>query len=234
MTPHRDAAPMQSGHRPKPPGFPLLCAVLIGGLVAGCADDATQEAGEPGHASPATAAQAPVATPTAPSQPVAPAPSQGPDPTTSPAGTDAPSPTIGNSSGDATRTDGNAILREVRTGEHAGADRVTFEFEGEGLPAWQVEYVDKPVRDCGSGDAVPVAGDGWLEIRFTGAQAHTDAGEPTSGPRRQTVDHPVMREVVRTCDFEAHVTYVVGVGSPNAYTPRVMASPSRLVIDIAH
>lgn len=60
-----------------------------------------------------------------------------------------------------------------------------------------------------------------------GAQAHTDAGVPTSGPRRRTVNQPVMLELVRTCDFEGHVTWVVGVGSPNAYTPQVMAAPSR-------
>ena len=83
-------------------------------------------------------------------------------------------------------------------------------------------------------DVVPVAGDAWLQIRFIGAQAHTEAGEPTSGPRRRVVDQPVMRELVRTCDFEGQVTWVLGVASPNAYTPRVLAAPSRLVIDISH
>ncbi|MCA1715064.1 MAG: hypothetical protein LC715_08165, partial [Gammaproteobacteria bacterium] len=94
--------------------------------------------------------------------------------------------------------------------------------------------VDRPVRDCGSGEPVPVAGDAWLQIRFSGANAHTEAGEGTSGPRRRAVNLLVLRELVRICDFEAEVAWVAGVGSPNRYTPRVLSDPSRLVIDIAH
>lgn len=126
------------------------------------------------------------------------------------------------------------VLRAVRTGTQPGADRIVFEFDGKGVPAWQVEYVDRPVHDCGSGDAVPVAGDAWLQVRFTGAQAHTDAGAATGGPRRRPLAQTIARELVRTCDFEGEVTWVIGVARPNAYTPRVFSAPSRLVIDIAH
>lgn len=129
---------------------------------------------------------------------------------------------------------GSSTLREVRVGRHAGADRLVFEFEGRGMPAFKLEYVDRPVRDCGTGDPVPVAGDGWLEIAFTGAQAHTEAGEGTSGPRRRRIDQPVVRELVRTCDFEGHVTWIAGVSSPNRYTASVLSNPARLVIDVAH
>ena len=128
----------------------------------------------------------------------------------------------------------SAILRELRVGRHAEADRLVFEFEGQGTPAFKLEYVDRPVRDCGTGDPVPVAGDAWLEIAFTGAQAHTEAGEGTSGPRRRSVDQPVVLELVRTCDFEGHVTWVAGVSTPNRYTARVLADPARLVVDVAH
>ena len=55
------------------------------------------------------------------------------------------------------------ILRAVRVGLQPHAERVVFEFNDTKLPAWQVEYVDRPVRDCGSGDAVPVAGEAWLQ-----------------------------------------------------------------------
>jgi hypothetical protein len=119
-------------------------------------------------------------------------------------------------------------------GEHPGSDRLVFEFDSVGLPAWRVEYVDRPVRDCGTGDAVAVAGDAWLEIRFSGAQAHTQDGAATSGPRRRAVAQPILRELVRVCDFEGEVTWVAGVARANPYTPRGLAGPSRLVIDIAH
>lgn len=126
------------------------------------------------------------------------------------------------------------MLRAVRAGRHAGADRLVFEFDTPGLPAWHAEYVDRPVRDCGSGEAVPVAGDAWLQIRFTGARAHTDKGESTSGPRRRALAHKVVRELVRTCDFEGEVTWVAGVARPNAYRVQTLSKPSRLVVEIVH
>ena len=166
-----------------------------------------------------------VAVPSTPASP-------GPTPKSDPA---RPASTVGPSSAAATNsTDPTPILRAVRTGQQPGVDRLVFEFDSPGMPAWRVEYVDRPVRDCGSGDAVPVAGDAWLQIRFTGAQAHTEEGAATSGPRRRPLAQPIARELVRTCDFEGEVTWVVGVARPNPYTANAMSAPSRLVIDIAH
>lgn len=127
-----------------------------------------------------------------------------------------------------------ALLRSVRAASQEGFDRVVFEFEGTTLPGYQVEYVDKPVRQCGSGDAVEVAGDGWLEVRLTPAQAHTEAGEATVEERERSLTLPVLRELESTCDFEAHVTWVLGVASPNRYRVLELSSPARLVIDIQH
>lgn len=237
MKRHPQATTVQrGGERRTSPSLSLLCALLLAGLGAGCERGVAPSETETRDPNRQPSAEVPASdAPAASPRPPAPAPSAAPDAALPPTGSDAPAPTIGKSSADATRTDaGTTILRAVRTGEHAGSERLAFEFDGAGLPAWQVEYVDRPLRDCGSGEPVPVAGDAWLQVQFVGAQAHTDAGEPTSGPRRRTVNQSVMRELVRTCDFEGHVTWVVGVASPNAYTPRVMAAPSRLVIDIAH
>ena len=126
------------------------------------------------------------------------------------------------------------MLRAVRSGKQPGADRLVFEFEGAGLPGWQAEYVDSPVRACGSGDPVPVSGAAWLQVRFNGARAHTDQGKPAGGPPRRALAQPVARELVRTCDFEGEVTWVVGVARPAHFTAKPLSAPSRLVIDLAH
>ena len=126
------------------------------------------------------------------------------------------------------------ILRDVRIGQHEDFDRIVFEFDSEGLPQWHVAYLDGPPADCGTGAEVPLAGDATLQVRFSGANAHTEAGESTSGPRRRAVGQPSLRELVRTCDFEAEVTWVAGVAGRKAYRPRVLVEPSRLVLDIAH
>jgi len=45
---------------------------------------------------------------------------------------------------------------------------------------------------------------------------------------------PVLSELELTCDFEAVVTWVLGVESPNRYRIRELNGPPRLVIDIKH
>ena len=126
------------------------------------------------------------------------------------------------------------MLRAVRSGKQPAADRLVFEFDGNGLPAWQVEYLDGPARDCGSGDAVRLAGVAFLQVRFTGGRAHTDQGKPAAGPQRRALALPVARELVRTCDFEGEVTWVLGVSRPALFSAKALGTPSRLVIDLAH
>ena len=127
-----------------------------------------------------------------------------------------------------------ALLVDVRAAQHEGFDRTVFEFAGDALPAYHVEYVDKPVRQCGSGAVVPVAGDGWLHVRFSGANAHTEAGEATVGFRERATNLTNLLEIESICDFEAEVGWVLGVRSPNHYRVIELSSPTRLVVDIRH
>lgn len=212
--------------------YALLTAVLGLGALAGCSKQqpanvttpAPQDTPGVQSTAPAPAVDAPAAPPMA---------AQLPPPGSSAATVAAPSPRP--ASGPAIgRSIQQPILRAVRIGVQPHAERVVFEFNDTKLPAWQVEYVDRPVRDCGSGDAVPVAGEAWLQVRFTGAQAHTEKGASSGGPRRRALAQPIARELVRTCDFEGEVTWVVGLARPNGYTAKSMTSPYRLVIDIAH
>lgn len=118
----------------------------------------------------------------------------------------------------------------VRTGRHDGFDRLVLEFDV-ATPRWKAEYVDKPVRRCGSGEAVPVAGDGWLELRLEPSRAHTEAGAPTT-PRESTPNLPNLLEIERTCDFEAVTTWVLGVRAPNPFRVFTLDAPPRIVVDV--
>ena len=129
---------------------------------------------------------------------------------------------------------GAAILKEVRTAQHGNYDRVVFEFAGAEMPSYHIEYIDKPVRACGSGNVVPLAGDGWLEIRFFPANAHTEEGKPTVENRERAPNHKIIKELKSTCDFEANVEWVLGVSSPNKYRVLELKNPTRLVVDIKH
>ena len=124
-------------------------------------------------------------------------------------------------------------LIDVRSARHAGFDRVVFEFDG-AVPGDHLEYVDNPVRRCGSGDPTAVAGDGWLEVRLTPADAHDTEGKALIAVRERQLDHAVLKELEQTCYFEAHVTWVLGLASPNHFRVLELSAPPRLVVDVKH
>jgi hypothetical protein len=128
----------------------------------------------------------------------------------------------------------SVVMAYVRSARHEGSDRVVFEFLGDQLPSYKIEYIDKPVRACGSGDEIPLAGDAWLSVRFTGAQAHAPEGDATipMRDRTQSPNLPVVKDLKLVCDFEAEVEWVMGVATPNKYRILELKKPTRLVVDI--
>lgn len=124
-------------------------------------------------------------------------------------------------------------LREVRSARNEGFDRVVFQFDGDQVPGYHLEYLDKPALKCGSGDPTVVAGQGWLQVRIQPARAHENA-QVTVADRERKPGLPVLQELELTCDFEAEVTWVLGVRSPNKYRVLELHQPTRLVVDLQH
>lgn len=128
-------------------------------------------------------------------------------------------------------------LREVRAFSHEVFDRVVWEFDDLNVPGYHLEYVDRPVRECGSGEVVEVAGEGWLRVRLEPARAHEFIGERaqvTVRDRDRRYDFPILRQLTIICDFEAQVEWVLGVSSPNRYRVTELHEPARLVVDVLH
>ncbi|MDQ3822989.1 MAG: hypothetical protein M3321_07105, partial [Actinomycetota bacterium] len=145
------------------------------------------------------------------------------------AGTD---PVVAGASGAAT-----ALLERVALGRHEGYDRVVFQFRNV-VPGYRVEYVEPPLREDGSGDRVDVSGTAFVVVRMepaSGFDLEVPEGELVyTGPRRLSgVDAgaSVVREVVRTGDFEAVLTWAVGVSDRVDFRVRTLSSPHRLVVD---
>jgi hypothetical protein len=122
-------------------------------------------------------------------------------------------------------------LTDVRAGHHPGFDRVVFEFRGP-VPRHQVRYVDQLVQDA-SGEPVSVAGGADLEVVFQGAKAHDQNGTPTVSPRRFSPHLPAVQEVAQLGDFEAVVSYGIGVDRRRPLEVTTLSGPSRLVIDVS-
>lgn len=129
---------------------------------------------------------------------------------------------------------GPARVVDVRTARNEGFDRVVLQIDGARVPGYRVEYVDRPVRQCGSGNPVEIAGQGALAITLNGAAAHDDRGNATVADRERRLNLPVMRELEFTCDFEGQVQVVVGVAAPNRYRVIELSNPTRLAVDVQH
>lgn len=126
------------------------------------------------------------------------------------------------------------VLTALRTGTHPGYERVTVEIGGEATraPGYRVEYIDRPLRECGSGRQIHPIGDGWLELRIEPAAAHTEAGQATLESAPIDVDGPLLLRIYRTCDFEGVVTLVLALAAPNPYRVATLTDPTRIVLDV--
>jgi hypothetical protein len=227
-------------------GFVLSClmAGTIALLATACDDDGSTAT--PSATPPPSPSAAPSPSPT----PAAPAPtplaSPAPQPSASPTATATPGRVDGTvAPQNAGATDpvtikanpdppsGIATLVDVRIGAHpeeGGWDRIVFEFR-DVLPAGAVAYVPSVIA-CGSGAPVTLPGQARLVARFTGAQAHDDAGRSTIV--RTSVPGPgaAIVEARQVCDFEGHVEWAIGVVGVQRFKVTLLDAPRRVVIDV--
>ena len=130
------------------------------------------------------------------------------------------------------------VLRDVETmagaSSGAGYDRVVFEFAGDSVPGYDVEYTTAPVRRCGSGSPVALAGAGRLVVRFEPARAHDEQGNPSPAERERATGLPTLKDMKLVCDFEGQVEWVLGVAAAAPYRVSETTGPARLVVDIRH
>ena len=132
-----------------------------------------------------------------------------------------------------------AFLTAVRAGRHAGFDRVVWTFDG-ALPAYRVAYVERPITEDGSGTPIEVRGGATLQIILTPASGTDLDGEQVrtvyEGPERidgAQAGTSVVEEIVLTGDFEATLSWVIGVDRHAAFSVTELSDPTRVVVDIA-
>lgn len=118
-------------------------------------------------------------------------------------------------------------LTAVRTGEHAGYDRVVFQFAG-AVPKYSVTRVSAVYHDP-KGTRVPLAGQGYLHVVLagvTGEPAKLAAAEP---------GYPQLLTVAPAGYFEGVASFGIGLASKSG-TVHVftLKAPARLVVDVSH
>jgi hypothetical protein len=137
----------------------------------------------------------------------------------------------------ATATD-TALLERIAVGRHEGYDRIVFQFRGDGLPGYRVEYAEPPFAEDGSGNPISVDGKAFVVVRMepaSGFDLNTDEGQVVyKGPKRidgSTAGTSVVQQLVRTGDFEAVLGWVIGLEEKVDFRVTTAGSPSRLIVD---
>lgn len=130
-----------------------------------------------------------------------------------------------------------AYLTDVRLAGHDGFDRFVLELDGGEPPAHRIGYVDPPIRQDGSGRPVEVDGGAVLEVRLTPATGVdlTSAEPVETYPGPDSVEAPyvdVVTEAVAVSDFEAQLTWAIGVDERRPFAVAFFEDPLRLVVDV--
>ncbi len=118
------------------------------------------------------------------------------------------------------------------------SDRVIFSFrEAAPGPGYNISYepAETAKAEDGSGNPIEIDGSAFLVVRLTPAMTAEIVGEQVqpsyTGPRKLTpAGTSFVRQVAKTGDFEAVVTWVIGLDEERPFT--ATASPSELVVEL--
>ena len=132
-----------------------------------------------------------------------------------------------------------AVLTAIRVAKQDGYDRVVLEFDRP-FGGYSVGYVDAVTRDP-SDEPIQLQGKAFLRVVVQGATTdngfQAGAGNPPAqyrGPLRATPMLPAVQEVAGAGDFEATLSFGVGVAAKTGFRVQVLKNPARLVLDVSH
>lgn len=122
-----------------------------------------------------------------------------------------------------------AFVDAVRTGTHAGYDRVTIEFNnGEPGSVDMSQHNGTTFTQGASGQQVTLQGSTGLLVIMHGADEHT----AYSGSTDIKAGYSVLLELRQVEDFEGTVQWGLGLSKSACYRAFFLTNPARLVIDI--
>jgi hypothetical protein len=199
----------------------LAAIVVLAFALAGCGSGSNDN----GAASPATTSTSPTTTSTSP-----------PSMQTIPACMPSPSASTSPKKSSANENREMMYLTDVSLDREECSAKVTFAFEQQAPgPGYDVSYqpADTAKIEDASGNPIEIAGDAFLVVKLSPAMTAKIDGDqvvPTyTGPRRIPGTDPIT-EVVKTGDFEAVVTWVIGLDSKRSFMTHT--SDSQLIVEI--
>jgi hypothetical protein len=135
-----------------------------------------------------------------------------------------------------------AYLTSVHVRQTSCGDRIVFAFRDDArkAPGFRIAYEPAATAlvEDGSGAHVDAAGPAYLVMRLEPAATAQVTGDSLTftytGPRRLRPDGGrFVRDVVKSGDFEAVVSWVIGLPEERPFTVSTASSPPRLILDVA-
>lgn len=124
-------------------------------------------------------------------------------------------------------------LTDIRIAGHPGSDRIVWQFD-DGLPEVELRQGIPPFTTDPAGQPLPVEGEAFLQIVFHGASRGGLDGPITyDGPTDFDPMLPELWQVRMAGDFEATMTFILGLVSPPCYDLFTLTGPTRVVLDLA-
>ncbi|MCQ4613372.1 AMIN-like domain-containing (lipo)protein [Corynebacterium pseudogenitalium] len=123
-------------------------------------------------------------------------------------------------------------LQDVRVGSHETYDRVVFEFSGDGLPGYRIQYTDKALQQA-SGHELAVSGNDILEVLIEGTPMDRLPSNPdliSAGPYQLATGN--VAGITNGGTFENQSQFFIGLDRQRSFEATVLESPTRLVIDV--
>jgi hypothetical protein len=128
-------------------------------------------------------------------------------------------------------------LVAVRMANQEGFDRFVLEFAGEGVPMFNVGYIERPISTTND-SVVDVTGEYVLSVIVFPART-VDIEDPDftptyPGPTTIASDTTNVREAVFVEDFEANMQWVLGLDRRTGFEVTTLTDPPRVIVDVAH
>ncbi|MEX2322643.1 MAG: hypothetical protein WEA29_02580 [Acidimicrobiia bacterium] len=128
-------------------------------------------------------------------------------------------------------------LTDIRFGAHPGYARIVFDLTGSGTPMYHVRYEDPPFYTDGEGAEVEINGSAFLVVTMSPVSSYDTESEEFelvyTGDRELYPGLDPIVEVINTGDFEAQMTWIIGLTGQKGFRVQILQDPLRIVIDIA-
>ncbi len=131
-----------------------------------------------------------------------------------------------------------ALLTALQLGHHSGCDRIVFEFDVRSTPGYTIGYQSGPFTKGETSEPLEVRGSAFLVVRFekaSGVDPTDPQGAPAyRGPKtitRTGLKH--VREIRNSDDFEAVLTWIIGVDGERPFVVGRLASPPGIYVELS-